>query len=536
MKRTRKLILALVVVMSLLMAMAVAIIPASAAGSGYYLKGSFNSWSTANEMVTASGNVLKTTVTLNANTTYEFKVNNGDNWYGNSGTIKETTLATSEVGWNLSTSNGTNCKLTTTVAGDYTFLFDKTSKNVVVIAPQMIRVYFQNTGNWSTVNAYIWSRVGDSATVATYGWPGISITGNVEGDVYYIDVPCGTSNIIFNNGSSQTADLKLGTGTCQLFNKDGKVSSGFHLDSDKNHVCDACAKTNLGTHADSNTDKDHVCDYGCGATLEECYGGTATCTEKAVCIACGEEYGEALGHSATCGHSVANVGDVYYESIKDAIDNAESGTITLVDDVTYEGTLAINKNIVIDLNGNNLVADGIVTFGYGVQIIDSGATKGLIDVDRDKLVFAPLVDEETGDETPATSTEIVPVWNGEGYVIADVTDRYVQPEVEGKADNSFIIDFKPKFDGVAHSYVKGGETATGLTFEVRITGADFDKTYTVEDSLIAEAYNGKSVRLNLINAKEGVTYTVQLIIKSECGLNYVGELGQYTYTVPADAE
>ena len=264
-------------------------------------------------------------------------------------------------------------------------------------------------------------------------------------------------------------------------------------------------------------------------------GGTATCTKKAECTVCGEEHGEVLGHSATCGHSVANVGDVYYESIKDAIENAESGTITLVDDVTYEGTLAItNENIVIDLNGHNLVADGIVTFGYGVQIVDSGETKGLIDVERDKLVFAPLKDEETGKETPATSTEIVPVWNGEGYVIADVTDRY-EP-VASDAENKFIIDFKPKFNGVAHSYVKGGETVTGLTFEVRITGGDFDKTYTVEDSIIAEAYNGKSVRLNLINAKEGVTYTVQLIIKSECGLHYVGELGQYTYTVPADAE
>lgn len=239
-------------------------------------------------------------------------------------------------------------------------------------------------------------------------------------------------------------------------------------------------------------------------------------------------------HSDSCGH-VAEVNGEVYTSIKDAIDNAESGTITLIDDVTYDGTLAItNENIVIDLNGHNLVADGIVTFGYGVQIVDSGATKGLIDVDRDKLVFAPLVDEKTGKETPATSTEIVPVWNGEGYVIADVTDQY--KPVASDAENKFIIDFKPKFDGVAHSYVKGGETATGLTFEVRITGGDFDKTYTVTDDIIAQAYAGKSVRLNLINAKEGITYTVQLIIKSECDLHYVGELGQYTYTVPADAE
>ena len=37
--------------------------------------------------------------------------------------------------------------------------------------------------------------------------------------------------------------------------------------------------------------KDHICDV-CGATLSEHTGGEATCTNKAVCEYCGEEYGE----------------------------------------------------------------------------------------------------------------------------------------------------------------------------------------------------------------------------------------------------
>ena len=37
--------------------------------------------------------------------------------------------------------------------------------------------------------------------------------------------------------------------------------------------------------------KDHICDI-CGATLSEHTGGEATCTNKAVCEYCGEEYGE----------------------------------------------------------------------------------------------------------------------------------------------------------------------------------------------------------------------------------------------------
>ena len=43
-------------------------------------------------------------------------------------------------------------------------------------------------------------------------------------------------------------------------------------------------------HTDA-TPKDHICDI-CGATLSEHTGGEATCTNKAVCEYCGEEYGE----------------------------------------------------------------------------------------------------------------------------------------------------------------------------------------------------------------------------------------------------
>ena len=39
------------------------------------------------------------------------------------------------------------------------------------------------------------------------------------------------------------------------------------VDAEKDHECDICGG-NVGTHADSATDDDHVCDYGCGAVLE----------------------------------------------------------------------------------------------------------------------------------------------------------------------------------------------------------------------------------------------------------------------------
>ena len=61
-----------------------------------------------------------------------------------------------------------------------------------------------------------------------------------------------------------------------------------HEDADENHVCDFCGKT-ISNHEDAN--KDHICDL-CGKVITNHNGGTATCTEKAVCGVCGKAYGE----------------------------------------------------------------------------------------------------------------------------------------------------------------------------------------------------------------------------------------------------
>ena len=61
-----------------------------------------------------------------------------------------------------------------------------------------------------------------------------------------------------------------------------------HEDADNNHVCDYCGRT-ISNHEDA--DNNHVCDY-CGKTISNHAGGTATCTERAVCEVCGKAYGE----------------------------------------------------------------------------------------------------------------------------------------------------------------------------------------------------------------------------------------------------
>lgn len=85
---------------------------------------------------------------------------------------------------------------------------------------------------------------------------------------------------------------------CADVNKDhkcdlcGKTLSAC-ADGNKDHKCDLCGKT-LSECADGN--KDHKCD-ACGKQLTVHTGGTATCTEKATCSICGQEYGELAEHN-----------------------------------------------------------------------------------------------------------------------------------------------------------------------------------------------------------------------------------------------
>ena len=65
-------------------------------------------------------------------------------------------------------------------------------------------VYFNNTENWSTVNVYAWS-----STDSTYmSWPGKAME-SIGNNTYRFELPNGAEYAIFNNGSTQTDDLKI---------------------------------------------------------------------------------------------------------------------------------------------------------------------------------------------------------------------------------------------------------------------------------------------------------------------------------------
>ncbi len=93
-----------------------------------------------------------------------------------------------------------------------------------------VAVYVKAPADWSVVNCYYW---GDNVeSNKTVGWPGQEMTlVNAEENVWGFIVPAGTANIIFNNGSTQTADLLFGTETnlytLTVANAEGKLLADY---------------------------------------------------------------------------------------------------------------------------------------------------------------------------------------------------------------------------------------------------------------------------------------------------------------------
>ena len=80
------------------------------------------------------------------------------------------------------------------------------------------KVYFVNAEKWAAVNAYMWAD-GDKKNA---DWPGVAMTKTEdkahEFDVYSYEVPDGFSNLLFNDGKTQTPDLTFDAAKPYYFN------------------------------------------------------------------------------------------------------------------------------------------------------------------------------------------------------------------------------------------------------------------------------------------------------------------------------
>ena len=146
-----------------------------------YLKGTFNGWGTGNKF--SSG---QTTINLTANTTYEFKINEGNSWYGNDGTMDIGNCSD----WTFEASQG-NAKIRTLFAGNYTFKWNSSSRKVSVIYPTGYCI----TGTSKLVSGSGWQAtekiMTKSGSTYTYTFP------NLAAGEYEFKITNGTWNTTF---------------------------------------------------------------------------------------------------------------------------------------------------------------------------------------------------------------------------------------------------------------------------------------------------------------------------------------------------
>ncbi|MBQ1977846.1 MAG: InlB B-repeat-containing protein, partial [Ruminococcus sp.] len=105
------------------------------------LMGDFNNWE-GTGMVSSGGNIFTRSIELQAGT-YKFKVKHADTWYGNNGTIENTTVTTSDVGWEMVWDAG-DCTLNAS-GSTYTFRYNASTRMLEVLyVPPTYTVTFKN--------------------------------------------------------------------------------------------------------------------------------------------------------------------------------------------------------------------------------------------------------------------------------------------------------------------------------------------------------------------------------------------------------
>ena len=219
-------------------------ITAVGGGKGNFLNGvNWDAAAAVNHM-TADGQVYTITYEAVAAGTYEVKFAANDSWNDNWGS----TGAAYTSGNAEAVYNGQNIKFTVAEVSDVTLTldltkFDYATKNgatyAIDLAPVTaepdpeeptepeptdgfaVNLHFMKPDAWSGVNAYLWTTAGAVTGYGDYNtWPGKAIADG-DGDGWYdLTVISGSAFcFIFNDGSSQTADLQTGeiTGDTELW-------------------------------------------------------------------------------------------------------------------------------------------------------------------------------------------------------------------------------------------------------------------------------------------------------------------------------
>ena len=275
MKTTRKLLLALVLVMSILMTLAVAVIPASAA-SAVTFNGTFNSWNGTDTTLVDGWYTAK--IQLNAGW-YEFKVIDNGTWKGNSGTIANSTEYSSSAGWEFN--SGDNCKLYAGAAGEYTFMYKNGYVKVLCPETATTKIALKPNTDWKKDGArfavYFYKEDNGKKAEA---WVSLS---NANNDGYYEGiVPVGYTYIFTrmngstttNNWNNKWNEAKVTTDPSTYcyysisgWDNAGSVTTNHSYTNNCDADCNVCGATRTAPHTYSGD---------CDATCNNCVNGNRT--------------------------------------------------------------------------------------------------------------------------------------------------------------------------------------------------------------------------------------------------------------------
>ena len=180
------------------------------------LHGNFTGTWNDTEMFAEAGDKATASLKLNlAAGNYEFGVKVNGTWTSNGSAFTRENNSYAIV------PGSGNLTLAADVAGEYELVWTYATNTLAITFPEKgddpivpptpvdsMTVYFYNNLGWETVNTFVWPAEG----AAYKEWPGEAAQKEAEQindeDVYAYTFPVSYVNIIFNNGTVQTADLK----------------------------------------------------------------------------------------------------------------------------------------------------------------------------------------------------------------------------------------------------------------------------------------------------------------------------------------
>lgn len=159
-----------------------------------YVKGSWDGWTNTTQFTYDANGKGSLTLTLAAETTYEFQFIQNSTWIGHN-QANQTMTNDNCIGWWLTAkeSGNNNVKLTTSIAGDYNFIVKWVSSDntnwypsISVIYPvdKEYTIHCQKGNDWSSVYAHRWISLSGN-TLDLTSWPGNQLSENTNNSRFY---------------------------------------------------------------------------------------------------------------------------------------------------------------------------------------------------------------------------------------------------------------------------------------------------------------------------------------------------------------